>query len=108
MGYLVAPAQKSRPYPAQPTAQLWGHHELNARQVDLCPAFLAGVFTVPVCSSWRFKTTPLRVQSVTPPSSYAVPDRLVGLFGGTGAKISAASCPAGIFQSTMHPIQYAP
>jgi hypothetical protein len=95
MGYLVAPAQKSRLYPAQLAAQLYGHHELNTRLDGLGPAFLAGVFIVPTFFSWRFKTTPLRVQSMTPPSSYAVPGRLDGLLGGTSAEIPAVSCPAG-------------
>jgi hypothetical protein len=90
----VAPAQKSRLYRAQPAAQLWGYHELNTRLDGLGPAFLAGVFIVPTFFSWRFKITPLRVQSMTPPSSYAVPGRLVELLGGTGAEIPAISCPA--------------
>jgi hypothetical protein len=95
MGYLVAPAQKPRLYPAQPTAQLYGHHELNTRLDGLGPAFLAGVFIVPVCSSWDFVSTSIHVHFMTPPSSYAVPDRLDGLLGGTSAEIPTVSCPAG-------------
>ncbi len=92
---LVVPAQKSRLHPAQLAAQLWGYHELNTRLDGLGPAFLAGVFIVPVCSSWDFVSTSIRVQSMTPPSSYAVPDRLDGLLGSSGAEIPAISCPAG-------------
>jgi hypothetical protein len=94
MGYLVAPAQKSRLYPAQQAAQLWGPHELNTRLDGLGPAFLAGVFTVPVCSSWDFVSTSIHVHFMTPPSSYAVPGRLFGLLGGTGAETPAVPCPA--------------
>jgi hypothetical protein len=68
---------------------------LDTQQDGLNIAFLAGVFIVPVCSSWDFVSTSIRVQSMTPPSSYAVPDRLDGLLGGSGAEIPAISCPAG-------------